>query len=289
MHDPEAESGGHAMYLSQQQGFARRMMIAFCTIAFTEAATPALAQRPAEPVPTTPAAQTAPPAAPQPSPPKSYAPLAVRPPQPAADPTFETFRKQLADVVRRKDRAALQRLVVSQGFFWEAETGDKANKRKSSFENFATAIGLNDKSGSGWEIIAAAAAEPSLEAMENRKGVMCGPASPQIDEDKFEALIKATATGAEEWGFPHAAGLEVRAAPKPNAPVIETLGMHLIRVMPDDDNSSSSQPPEMMRVVGPSGKIGYVPVDSLLPVVFDQLCYSKDSGDWKIAGYSGGE
>ena len=43
----------------------------------------------------------------------------------------------------------LQKLVVSQGFFWEGETGDKASKRKSSFENFATAIGLNDKSGIG--------------------------------------------------------------------------------------------------------------------------------------------
>jgi len=65
------------------------------------------------------------------------------------------------------------------------------SKRKSSFENFASAVGLNDKGGSGWEIIAAAAAEPSLEPMEERKGVMCGPASPQIDEPAFEALIKA--------------------------------------------------------------------------------------------------
>jgi hypothetical protein len=252
------------------------------------AATAAWAQTisPPQPIPAPPATQ----ATPQPAlaPPKSYQPLAVRPPQPAPDPTFEQFRKQLADVVRRKDRAGLQKLVVSQGFFWEAETGDKSSKRKSSFENFASAVGLNDKGGSGWEIIAAAAAEPSLEPMEDRKGVMCGPASPQIDEPAFEALIKATATDAEEWGFPHAAGLEVRATPQPNAPIIETLGMHLVRVLPDD-NAGGSQPPAMLKVVGPSGKIGYVPINALLPVVFDQLCYTKDSGGWKIAGYSGGE
>ncbi len=73
-----------------------------------------------------------------------YNPVVVKPAQPVEDPTFEIFRKQLADIVKRKDRAALQKLVVSQGFFWEGETGDKALKRKSSFENFATAIGLND-------------------------------------------------------------------------------------------------------------------------------------------------
>jgi hypothetical protein len=273
------------MHRSELDGTLRRLVFVVC--AMVTAATSALAQDKPTPQPSD-AAQAAPQPASQLAPPKSYTPLAVRPPEPAADPTFEPFRKQLADVVRRKDRAALQKLVVAQGFFWESETGDKASKRKSSFENFATAIGLNDKSGSGWEIMAAAAAEPTLEPLEDHKGVMCGPASPQIDEDAFEKLIKATGTDAEEWGFPHDKGLEVRAAAQPNAPIIETLGMHLVRVLPDD-NASASLPPVMMKVVGPSGKIGFVPIAALVPVVFDQVCYTKDSGGWKVAGYVGGE
>lgn len=256
---------------------------AFFAAVMAAATTPASAQ-----TKMTPAESATPQPAPQLAPPKSYTPLAVRPPQPAPDPTFEQFRKQLADVVKRKDRVALQKLVVSQGFFWEGETGDKASKRKSSFENFASAILLDDKSGSGWEIMAAAAAEPTLEPMEDHKGVMCGPASPQIDEDAFEKLLKATGTDAEEWGFPRDKGLEVRAAPKPNAPIIETLGLHLVRVLPDD-NADPNQPPPMLKVVGPSGKVGFVPIAALLPVVFDQVCYTKDSGGWKIAGYTGGE
>jgi hypothetical protein len=235
-----------------------------------------------------PVAQSAPASAAGQAPQKSYEPLAVKPPQTAADPSFESFHKQLADIARRKDRAALQKLVVTQGFFWEAETGDKASKRKSSFENFATAVGLNDKAGSGWEIIAGAAAESTLEAMEDRKGVMCGPASPQIDEKGFEALIKATGTDAEEWGYPRAAGLEVRSTAQPNGPIIETLGMHLVRVLPDD-TANATQPPVVLRVVGPSGKVGYVPTAALLPIVFDQVCYIKEPGGWKITGYAGGE
>jgi hypothetical protein len=219
---------------------------------------------------------------------KPYQPVAVKPPQPVNDPSFEAFRKQLADLARRKDRAALQKLVVTQGFFWEGDTGDKINKKKSSFDNFASAIGLNDKDGVGWDILGAAAAEPTLEPAEDRKGVMCGPASPQIDEKAFEALIKATGTDGEEWGFPRAAGLEVRGTAQATAPVIEKLGMHLVRVMPGD-GAVGAQPPAMLRVVMPSGKTGYVAIGDLLPVVFDQMCYLKDAAGWKITGYAGGE
>ncbi|MGZ3409360.1 MAG: hypothetical protein ACXWJW_16380 [Xanthobacteraceae bacterium] len=272
---------------SQHRHACRHGFVALAAAVTTLAAVEAFAQaKPSPEAATPPSGQ----AAPQQglAPPKAYKPLAVRPPKPVEDPTFEQFRKQLADVVNRKDRAALQKMVVAQGFFWEAETGDKASKRKSSFENFATAVGLNDKSGSGWDIIATAAGEPSLEPADGRKGVQCGPANPQIDEKAFEDLIKATATDAEEWGFPHAAGLEMRAAPKPDAPVIEKLGVHLVRVLPDDD-SAGAQPSSMMRVVGPSGKVGYVANNALLPIVFDQLCYTKETGGWKIAGYVGGE
>lgn len=223
----------------------------------------------------------------QSSAPKPYEPLAVKPPEPYKDASFETFRKQFADVVKRKDRSALQKLVVTQGFFWEGESGDKINKKRSSFENFAAAVALDDQDGAGWELLASPAADPTLEPVEDRKNIMCGPASPQVDEQALEALIKATESAAEEWGFPLTSTLEVRAAAQPNAPVIETLGMNLVRVYPEEP--TGNKPPEMLRVVGPSGKVGYVPLTALAPIVFDQICYVKQGGTWKITGYSGGE
>ena len=102
--------------------------------------------------------------------PKPYKAIAVEPPQPFKDASFEQFRKQLADVVKRKDKNALKNLVVDKGFFWETEDGDKADAKKSSFDNFAAAVSLNAKDGSGWDLLEAAAEEATLEEVQDREG-----------------------------------------------------------------------------------------------------------------------
>jgi hypothetical protein len=227
---------------------------------------------------------------PPPSPPKPYKAVPVTPARPFADPSFEAFRKELADVAKRKDRAALGKLVVSQGYFWETDDGDKADKKKSSFENFAASIGLNAKDGSGWDTLEAAAQDPTLEEVPERKGVMCSPAVPAFDEKAFEELTKETKTEIDEWGYPASADVEVHADPRPNSPVIDKLGMNLVRVMDSDEASANpNAPPPAMKVVTPSGKVGYVPSDAIMPIAFDQLCYMKDGGGWKITGFIGGD
>ena len=55
----------------------------------------------------------------EPAPPKPYKQVAVSLSAPINDPSFEAFRKQLADIAERKDRKALAALIVSEGFFWE--------------------------------------------------------------------------------------------------------------------------------------------------------------------------
>jgi len=232
----------------------------------------------------------------QPAPPKPYTPVAITPAAPATDPSFEAFRKQLADVAKRKDRAGLTRLVVAQGFFWQRETGDGADKHKSGIDNLAAAIGLNAKEGFGWDALNEAAQDPTLEPMPERNGVMCAPAGPKFDDKAFEQLIKATGTEDGDWGFPNGPNIEVRGGPQPNAPVVEKLGMHLVWVVPDDappaTNARPNQPPPAppaLKIVTPSGKVGYVAIDAISPVGVDQICYIKDASGWKIAGFIGGE
>jgi hypothetical protein len=221
--------------------------------------------------------------------PKAYKTIAITASAPAGDPSFDAFRKQLADIAKRKDRPGLARIVVAQGFFWEGESGDKADKKKSGVDNLAVAIGLDGQDGFGWDALSAAALEPTLEPYAERKGVMCGPASPQFDDKALDEVTKATQTDMSEWGFPTKGGLEVRATAQATAPVIEKLGPNLIRVMPEDPPPASNQPPPFMRVVTPSGKVGYVPVDTIAPLASDQMCYLKDASGWKIAGYIGGQ
>ncbi len=215
---------------------------------------------------------------------KPYKAVAISAPPPVADPSFEAFRKQLAAAAEKKDRKALGGLVVAQGFFWMGEKGDKADKRKPGIDNLAKAIQLDSKDGPGWEALAGYASDPTGTPFPNRKDTICAPADPNYNAKELEDLAKATGTQESDWGYPTQPGVEMRASAQPNAPVVEKLGMHFIRVMPDAQGGG-----EMIQVVAPSGKTGFIAGDAINPLGNDQMCYTKDGGGWKIVGYIGGD
>jgi hypothetical protein len=224
---------------------------------------------------------------PPPAPVKPYKAIKVVPPAPFADPTFEAFRKQLGDAAASKDRAGLGKLVVAQNFFWIQEK-DMADKRKSGVDNLAKAIDLNNKDGSGWDVLAGFASEATAAELPDQKGVFCAPADPQIDPKEFEALASATQTDPAEWGYPTKDGTEMRAAAKPDAPVTEKLGLTLLRVLPDSSGPDADAPPAFLHVAAPDGKTGFVASDAIASLGNDQMCYAKDAGAWKIKGFFGG-
>jgi len=213
-----------------------------------------------------------------------YKVVAITPPQAINDAAFEALRKQMGEAAQRKDRAALAKLVVSDGFFWEQENGDRADKRKSGADNLAAALGLNNKEGAGWDMLASFADDPTGSPLPDRKGVLCAPADPAFDGRAFNELLKATSTDPSDWGYPVSSDVEVRAQPQANAPVVDKLGLAFVRVMPE----GGPNVPTFLRVVTPSGKAGFVPVDTIAPLGNDQICYVKDASGWKIGGYIGG-
>src|SRR5215472_8635584 len=104
--------------------------------------------------------------APAPAPIKPYQALAIKMPTPSSDASFTAFRKQLADVAKRKDRNALAKLVMAQGFFWESESGDKADKQKTAIANLEQAIGgFSGADAQGWDVLAQAAEDPTIEPL----------------------------------------------------------------------------------------------------------------------------
>ena len=245
------------------------------------AATSLLAQQPA---PAPPPAAGQPPAAPALAPPKPYKPVTIKLPTAVADPRFVAFRKQIGDIAAKKDRAALAKLVAQSFFFVNGEK-DAADKKKPGIDNLAKALSLDGKEAAGWNTLAEYAKEPTAEPDEGHKGVVCAPADPAFDENAAEALAKATQTDPGDWGYPVKDGIEVRSAGKPDAPVIEKLGLYLVRVYPDDSPAAAVQGPDFVRVVVPSGKVGYVAGDQLLSLGNEQLCYVKEGASWKIAGF----
>ena len=221
---------------------------------------------------------------PAPSPPAPYKPVAITLPNAVDDPSFAAFRKQLGAAAEKKDRAALAQLTVAQGFFWERENGDGADKKKSGIDNLAIALGLARPDTAGWDMLASYAEDPTGSPLPKRAGAMCAPADPAFDGKAFEALVAATRTNEGEWGYPVSDGIDVHSAPRADAPVAGKLALALVRVAPEP----SDKAPNYLRIITPAGKAGYVSVDSVAPLGNDQLCYTKAGGAWKIIGYIGG-
>jgi hypothetical protein len=273
----------------QTGDYAMRQPLIATTLILTIAAAvmvapdPGRAQGKSEQIPLPPGGFKPPPMAPI----KPFQPVAVAPPAAFGDASFVAFRKQLGDIAQHKDRAALAKLVVAQGFIWMQDK-DLADKRKSGAANLANAIDLDAKDGSGWEVLSGYATEPTGEPLPDRQNVICAPAEPGVDGKAFEALIEATQTQPPDWAYPLADGLEMRSAGKPGAPVVEKLGLTLVRVLPDNAPPDDAGQPPFLHIAAPSGKSGFVPLEAISALGGDQMCYTKDAGAWKITGYFGG-
>jgi hypothetical protein len=266
----------------------------FGPVAIVIAAVAGLLQ-PSDSVRAQPASPQRPPSAAAPSAPATPAPykaVAITLPETLKDPGFEALRKELAGIAQRKDRAALARLTVQKGFFWERETGNGADPKKSGIANFAAAIGLDspDDPETGWDMIMIYAEDATVFGLSDKPGVVCGPADPGFNEDEFQALLTATKTDVSDWIYPIKPGIDLRSASRPNAPVAEKVGLTFIRVMATDAPPDTANPAEadLLRVMLPSGKTGFVKGDEIASLGVSQICYVKEGGAWKITGVLGG-
>jgi hypothetical protein len=228
----------------------------------------------------------------EPPAPAPYRAVAVTLPKPYDDQSFEAFRRQLSDIAERKDRAALGRMVVQKGFFWERESGDGSDAKKSGRANFAAAIGIDspDDPDTGWDTIAIYAEDATVFALSDRPGVICGPADPAFDDDAFQALVDTTRTDVGDWVYPLTSDVEVRATPRPDAAVVEKLGLIFLRVVafdgaPDAETQAAG---DFVRVMLPSGKFGFIMTADIASLGVSQICYRKENDAWKITGVLGG-
>jgi hypothetical protein len=151
----------------------------------------------------------------------------------------------------------------------------------------AKALSLDDTDEPGWDALAAYAVETTVMADQQRTGVFCAPAEPDYDDRAADELANATQTEGSDWAFPRRDGIDVRSAAKRDAPVVDKLGLYLVRVLAAD-SPANAVIVTFLKVLTPSGKVGYVPVDAVLPIGGEQLCYVKGAGGWAIAGFLGG-
>jgi hypothetical protein len=220
-------------------------------------------------------------------PPKPYATVAITRPAASDDASFVAFRTALAAVAKSRIYVELAALVLKQGFFWDRDFGQRFDPRRPAVDNLAVAIGLERGDGIGWIALAKSAADPAVEPLDSRPGVICAPARPDYDGIAFAKLLDTTYTGSIDWAYPRADSTEVRAAPRPDAGMAGTLGLHFVRLLGFEGASDEPFPGRVQwaRVVLPDGKTGYVAPNSLMSLTAARLCYIKDQVDgWRIAG-----
>ncbi len=154
---------------------------------------------------------------------------------------------------------ALAKMIVAKDFFWLGEKGDRADKKRPGIDNLTRAMDLAAKDGSGWEALDRLCRRSDRHAVAGQEGHVLRAGRSGVRDQAAREPRQGNRHQRAEWGYPVQPGVEVRAAMQPNAPVIEKLGMHFVRVMEDDGPEPPPNQMPMLKVVAPSGKVGYVP------------------------------
>ena len=105
---------------------------------------------------------------------------------------------------------------------------------------------------------------------------------PTFDDKAADELANATQTDSADWAIPVHDGVEVRSGPQPDAAVVDKLGLHLVRAL-DDDSPANAVMATASKVITPSGKIGYVPVETCAPIGRRRSCATSRT---RMAGRS---
>ena len=224
--------------------------------------------------------------------PKPYAPVPINRPAPSADPGLVAFRAAVIAATKRRVYADLEALVRVQGFFWDRDFDRGHDPRRPAADNLAAAISLERRDGAGWDTLAMLAAEPAVEPLESRPGVICAPARPAYDSIEFSSLLEKTYTGHADWAYPRADETTVRIAPEAAAPAAGRLGLQFVRLLgfegADGEPKLELRPERSRwaRVTLPDARTGFTAPGSLMSLTGERLCYIKDLVlGWRIAGY----
>jgi hypothetical protein len=211
------------------------------------------------------------------------------------DPVFEKMRSAFTAAVAKKDVAALTELVAPT-FLWtvNGQPADKMDLGRDAPYNFKVVFGFRTpgkdedggvENGPFWDTLAAFAADLTYYQANDTGDLVCGPIAAEVVDDKvYQQARKNVETGDEgaDWYFTLAETSVAKAPGDAGAPLakVGVVAMPLVSTYPPTPAPQVSH----VEMLLPSGKSGWVPVASVLPLVADRLCYARTpSGEWKIA------
>ena len=208
----------------------------------------------------------------------------ITPPTPLSDAGFDAMRKQLGEAAKRKDRAALAKLVVAQGLLLGArEPRHRRQAQVRRRQSWRPRSASNNKDSAGWDILAGYAEDPTAAPSAEHKGAFCAPADPAFNRKEFDELIKATQSERANGA------IRCRPASRCIARAGQCAGDRQARPHFRARDAGEPRPPPPPMCASSRRRQGRLcSVDAIAPVGNDQLCYVKDGGAWKIGGYIGG-
>lgn len=215
------------------------------------------------------------------------------------DAAFEKMRAAFAGAVARKDATALSELVAPT-FLWtvNGQPAGELDLGRDAVHNFKVAFGFRAsgkdedggvENGPFWDALAAFAADVTFYPANDKGNLVCGPIAAEVaDRKPYENARKKVETGEDgaEWYFTLAETAVAKAPGDAGEPIakVGTVAMPLISTYPTAKEGEAAPQATHIEVLLPSGKSGWIPAASALPLVTDRVCYAKTrNGEWKIA------
>jgi hypothetical protein len=217
----------------------------------------------------------------------------------APDADFQKVQAAFAEAVAKRDAAALFGLVAPM-FFWTVNGGlaDGLDLGRNAIDNFKVVFGFRVQGkdedggvedGPYWDVLEGFAGHSTFYAANDASTLICGPIGADVaDPQAYEQARKKVETGDDgaEWYFT-LKETAVAKTPGDAGPPIAKVGviaMPLISTFPVAREGQPEPQITHVEVLLPSSKSGWVPVNSVLPMVTDRLCYAKTpNGQWKLA------
>ena len=221
------------------------------------------------------------------------------PPAAATDPEFQALRTALNEAVAKKDVAALTALV-GPTFAWTVDgtLAGQMDLGRDAAHNFRVAFGFREagrdadspvQDGPYWDALADLVRDPAVEKPQGTINLLCGPPTVVADNKALEQAQRTIQEPNEnvDWYYTNP-DTEVTASPGSGASLgkVTRIAVPVLEVHPTAPNAQNPPPPTHYKILLPSGRLGWVPVNAAQPLVSDRLCYAKTvDGKWRIGGY----
>lgn len=223
----------------------------------------------------------------------------------APDEAFTAMRKRMMDAIRKKDQSALMALV-GPTFVWTFQGGpvEQFDMGRTPVENFKVVFGFRqpgaDKDGGVddgpyWEALQEHAEETAHYQVTEAGNLVCAPAAAGYSDDEAADAARQKVESEDdpaEWYFTLQPTSVMKSPTDKGQPVakIGTVALPVLGGYPVAKDGEPTPRLTHIEVLLPSGKSGWVPKESVRPLVASRLCYAKTpSGDWRIAAYDQNE